>query len=457
MPKAPSTYAGRLTLVMNTVLELSAEGNLIEVARVAECLNVTERMARDYLSDLEELGLLEYQGMGVYTVNRDRLKNVLMRFAVEGGIYLRPEDLVPETTYFIEKASKILKKITITTSKSIEIRERMLKTAPKEPFHGDSLVIPVDEYADSITGFSEGVLGEASIGEVRNYIIAETFPITVTYIASATALLTKQDFEEATLKFRLRPKIRSFTKRDPFDVGEPLYELSVEYPELLLLGRKMAARLLKEIERYKNLRDSLDDEPSIAITRGSLIAHGFILSMKCSVLRILMERAESIFTDTVEEYLKRGILLISIVESSRDNRLFRYVKGELELELPEMSDVNFLIHVLRDGDATAPMKLTRERGRSVENWYEFYLRRGERVYKIEFISKKDPLEVQKTILCTLYPEFQIGGRIPVVSDAKERAKIYLWKVKKKFESVLKMTALAHLNGGIEDIVGEVVK
>jgi len=125
MPKAPSTYAGRLTLVMNTVLELSAEGNLVEVARVAECLNVTERMARDYLSDLEELGLLEYQGMGVYTVNRDRLKSVLMRFAVEGGIYLRPEDLVPETTYFIEKASKILKKITITTSKSIEIRERM--------------------------------------------------------------------------------------------------------------------------------------------------------------------------------------------------------------------------------------------------------------------------------------------------------------------------------------------
>ena len=449
--KAPSTYSSRLALAMVTVLEISAGKGLVEVSEVAKALDVTERMAREYLSDLEELGLLEYVGLGVYSVKRSRVRDILMKFEAEGGIQLRIQDFMVETPYFHRKAARLLSKIKPLISRGREIRELLLKSGQLNNLCGDRALYTKEDYISDLRSLENATaLGEASTSEISNYVVGYAIPLTVSYIASAIAELEfGRSGELLGIRFAVRPKLREFKEEEPFEEGEPLYELSVEYPELLLLGRKIATRLLRDIERYKNLLGKVGKEPSFAVTLGSLRPHGFTVSSRCRILDALLKKSQELFEKVIDTCSRKGLTLVSLVNDPRDNRFVKTVSEILNLNRLGLSDIAFLSAIMLDGDATAPMKLEEERGRRVKNWYEFYFRRGLRVFKIEYVTTRDPIEVQKEIIGLLYPQFEVGGRLPFVSEALARAKTHVNYIRIRFEAALKSLALPQLGLAVE--------
>ena len=396
------------------------------------------------------MGLAFYEGGGRYVLNSEALAPVLSRAEALNGGELRVDDFLPDVLArasrddaFLRKALKILDKLGATVSGRLELRDRLLRTEPPggSPFVGDRLLVPKSSYAQELRGLaSSKALGESSGYHLSNYLAGGCVPLTVAYVASCALVAAFDELGDLVeSRARKKPSVRKFSGQEPFGEDEPLYELSVEYPELLMLGRKMASRLLKEYYRFRNCAEVLEEEEglAIAVTRGSLLPHGFVLARECDVLRRLMRSVREAFDEAVKRSSEKGVVLVGISKSPRDYRFFGAVKELLGLRMPPMSDYAFLHSVMRDGDATAPMSLPRERGRVVENWYEFYVRRGPYLYKLEYVTDRDPVEVQREILTLLYPAFLVGGSLPMVAEAERYCRTYLARIKQRFESALR--------------------
>jgi len=439
-------------------MRISAKKGFITPYDIAEELKVTARAARDYLSDFTNMGLMFYEGAGRYVVNREALHDVVQESQTIGDSQLRIEDFMPEVlakasrnNVFFKKALKIIKKLGYSLEKVDEIREALLKPGStkgyEDLFVGDRLLYTRAQYDLMLKGLVNAkAVGEYSHSILSNYIIGGTFPLTVAYLTSC-AVIAEFDHvgELASTRVKRKPEIKPFSGKEPYNDDELLYELSVEYPELLTLGRKIASRFLKEHYRYSNCIEILKDERelTIVVSKGSLLPHGFVLAKKCDVLKTLMKSMLESFKELIDLADKRSITLVAISKTPRDNRYFKAVRELLNLNLPSMSDYAFLYPLMRDGDATSPMRVPKERGKNVENWYEFYLKRGNYLYKLEYVTKRDPLEEQREILSILYPAFIVGGSLPMITEAERYCITHLSNLKLHFEAALR-TALKYI-------------
>jgi len=453
--KTPAIYRGRLSQILSLCIQISAKKNFVTPLDIANELRITVRAAREYLSDLVRMGLMHYQGGGTYVLNREAIYPIIHKLEAVNDTQLTIDDFIPEILFnisrngaFFKKAFRVLEKIGYSLTNADNIRNSLLKPGLareyEDFFVGGRVLYTKSYYELESKGIVEcKAVGEYSGYRLKNYLIANIIPLTVAYIASC-AYIGEFDISSQPIssKIKKKPEIKYFRGKEPFKEEELLYELSVEYPELLLLGRKIAARFLKEYYRYTNCLEVINEEDDITImvTHGSLKPHGFILATKCDTLKYLINQFESTFEKFMKEVHKRDITFVAVYESPRDHRFFEIVKEILNLKIPSMSDYAFLHTIMRDGDITAPMRVPRERGKNIEHWYEFYLKRGDYIYKFEFLTKNDPLEIQKNILTLVYPSFMIsshGPSLPMLIEAERACQYYIGWLENNFELALR--------------------
>ncbi|MEM0226583.1 MAG: hypothetical protein QXF46_06875, partial [Thermofilaceae archaeon] len=72
----------------------------------------------------------------------------------------------------------------------------------------------------------------------------------------------------------------------------------------------------------------------------------------------------------------------------------------------------------------------------VEDWYEFYWKVGERLIKVEYVTRGDPVEAQRELIASLAPNLQVGGMPVGVSEAESAAKAHLSWIRRAFEQAL---------------------
>ena len=436
MPRTPAAYVSRLNAALKACAELAASEGFVTAQRLAEAMGVTERMARVYLVDLLELGALEYAGGGRYRLSAgsagllERWEAVGEELTVEGVVLGDPRR--EAVSYMLEKAYRITEAVAGLGRRG-ELRSKLLSLSLPEEFAGGRLV-------SSSKGLEPGravfVAGEAAGARLANYVLAKYMPITVAYVSSVAALVRLAEFGQAeSVEYLRRPSVKEFRGEEPFDGGP--YELRVEYPELLAAGRRIAARLLAARLRLLNVADALERGAELVIAGGTMLPHGFVVPGSAELKRMAEELAE-LHRKVVELAAERGAALASFVRDPRDYRFYEAVRGWLGLKVRRVNDAAFLTAVLQPWEYTAPMQVERERGRLVEGWYEFYWKVGERVVKVEYVAKGDPLEVQEQLLRLLAPNLQVDGKPVGMSEASMELERHLQWVKRMFELALRV-------------------
>ncbi len=409
MVKTIATYRDRLTTVLEVCIEVQAIKGWIRVKDVADRLKITERAARDYLSDLEDLGFLKYEGAGLYKLVNDsisELAEVLERYPL---LSLSVDEYIPVSTLEMArragvegKVLRVFKKLGVHIARSKELRERLLKLSPDEL--GVSDVLKGDKIIYDKSCYKPVYLHNVSLGGealeycIKHYLIRKLIPLTISYIVScALQSYYEWNMVQKSQSF-LRPRLQEFAGKEPYQEDEPFYELSTEYPELLMFGRKLATRLLSQIQRYRACIDLMKStDVRIIFTRGTLFPHGFVLAKECRVLYALHNKMREYFDKMMKIAHEKDILIVGVSDLPRDMRFFRIIEDKLKLQVPHVNDYVFLKLVLEEGDITTPLLVEKEKGKKLENWYEFYMNARGDILKFEYITKEDPLEVQRKI------------------------------------------------------------
>jgi hypothetical protein len=443
MPRTPAAYVSRLNAALKACAELAASEGFVTAQRLAEALGVTERMARIYLVDLLELGALEYAGGGRYRLSAgsagllERWEAVGEELSVEGVVLGDPRR--EAVSYMLEKVYRI-REVVAGLGRREELRRKLLSLPPPEGFAGDKLVSSSKDLEPGRVAF---VAGEAAGAKLANYVLAKYVPITVAYVSSVAALARLADYGQAeAVEYLRRPSVREFRGEEPFDGGP--YELRVEYPELLAAGRRIAARLLAARLRLLNAAEALERGMELVVAGGTMLPHGFVVPGSSELRRMAGELAE-LHGKVVGLAAERGAALASFVTDPRDYRFYEAVRGWLGLRVRRVNDAAFLAAVLEPWEYTAPMRVERERGREVEGWYEFYWKVGERVVKVEYVARGDPLEEQERLLSLLAPNMHVDGRPVGVTEATIELDRHLRWIKRTFELALR--AASRWEGG----------
>jgi len=452
-----ATYRDRLLVVLQVCIEIQAKKGVIRVKDVAERLDITERVTRDYLNDLETLGFLKYEGAGAYRVIKESVHEIARALEKDTLLTLSMDELIPKSTLDVaeefgitKKVSRILQKLGVHVSKAKEIRELLLTTSPKELNVSDIIkgekIIQDKESCKPLYLHNVSIGGEASDYLLSNYVISDLFPLSISYIAACAVYSSYEWDMLSKSQIFLRPRIEQYAEKEPYQENELFYELSTEYPELLIFGRKIASRLLKELQRYNACIDLLNNTDAwILFTKGSLIPHGFILAKECRRLARIHDKISNSFRTLLNIASKKDALIVGVTSSPRDMRFFNILEDKLKLRGATVNDYIFLKAILKDGDFTSPMLVERERGKDIENYYEFYLNAKGEIIKFEFITNKDPIEVQRKILSTALPlitpspfkKKKTEYNLSVIFEAKLRCDTFINVIKRHVEVALR--------------------
>ena len=467
-----ATYRDRLTIVLQVCVELQAERGYVRVRDVAERLGISERAARDYLADLYDLGLLRYEGGGLYRVTRHSVGEIVKILESDPVLSFSLEGLIPSSTFeavkkagVVKKVSRVLKKLGMYVSKAREIRELLMASEPSELglsgiIKGDRILYDQSWYEPAfLHGIEIG--GEASAYKLANYVIRDIVPLSVSYVASC-ALYTSYEWNMIRKsEYFLRPKIQPYSGSEPYD-EDLFHELATEYPELLIFGRRLASRLLKEIQRYRACLDLIEQtDVDIIFTKGSLIPHGFILTKECKTLNRLQVRVKTLFQELMRRATAEEVIVVGVTEDPRDMRLTAILEDVIKLGNSRVSDYAFLRMVMHDGDVTAPMLIEHERGKEIENCYEFYLCAHNDILKFEYVCHKDPVESQRRILeiaSSLISPSPFANEkehnISVIFEARMRCRNYIAFIKKMIEAALRIACVSFVENLERKLGGE---
>lgn len=436
MPKPASAYASRLDEALRVCAEVAGEAGYVTARLLAERMGVTDRMARNYLVDLLEAGALEYVGGGRYSLSSAARAKLGESEALGGRLGVEAVAAAggwaPEVLEFMLERVYRLGSALRGLGDRGDLRRRLLGLGPPGDFVGDRLVYSAGEVEPRELG---RIAGEACDYELRSYVVAALVPLTVAYVCSVAAVVKLGEGGQVeAVEFLRKPEVRDFRESEPLDGG--LVELAVEHPELLLAGRRVAARLLAARLKLINVARAVERGVELAVSRGTLLPHGFVPPWGGALGR-LHEEVSLKYGELVRRAGEGGTTLASIVDEPRDSRFYEAVRRELGLGPPRVSDGAFLSYALEPWEFTAPMRVAEERGRRVEGWFEFYWKVGRRVVKVEYVSAGDPLEVQLELVGALAPNMQVGGRPTGVAEAEAEARRHLGWVRRAFEQAMR--------------------
>ncbi|MEM2246064.1 MAG: hypothetical protein QXU91_06365 [Thermofilum sp.] len=439
MPSGSLAHISRLDEALRACVELAGSRGYVTASELAARMGAGERMARNYLVDLREVGALEYVGGGRYVLTGAAREGLLGAevfgegLTVEGvasRVLWRAEVL----DFMVERAYRLVRAVEGLADRE-GLRRRLLELSPPEGFAGDRLVASSREVSGRRV---ERLAGEAGAAQVESYVFMKLMPVTVVFVCSAAAITRLDEWGRvSSLELRRRPDARDFKGGEPFDEG--LAELALEYPELLVAGRRIAARLLLARLRLRNVLDALESGVELVVSKGTLLPHGFLLPGS-ELLKMLQGEVEELFRRAQERAAELGVPLASITAEPRDYRFCEAVGRELGLRLQRVSDAVLLTYLLEPWEYTAPMELREERGRRVENWFEFYWKVGSRLLKVEYVAREDPVGAQRALIASLAPNMQVGGSPTGVAEAEVEARRHLRWVKLNFTLALKRAA-----------------
>jgi len=405
VPKNPVTYYTRLSDLINICHELYASYGVITPDLVAMRSKLTDRIVRDYLNDLTNLGILRYIGGGKFIINEDRLAHVVKSLDLEPRTQLRLDDYLDQklintlrqNTFLRTKTQSILKKLGLQHIFTMDFKKKLYDT---DLGNGIGSIIgsrfiysraAKNIYLDDIY-----LGGSAYSYKIRDYGVKAWAVLSVAYLSSSSYIAYYKDNTLDNKKSLIKtiPELASYGGKEPFLPEEPFYELTTDFPELLDMGRKIAARLLVQLLHYRLDRlmiEEYGDKFDIYFRYGSLFPHGFVLKSK--KLIELKEEVIKEFNKLIKIADDRGVILAGISCKINDNYLVRKITQYFGMRFPMTTDDNFLAAVMEDGDTTALIARESEKGRpKIMNWYEFYLRFRNDVLKVEFLSRGDPVK-----------------------------------------------------------------
>jgi len=454
-----STYRARLTLVLNACLEVYTQQGVVDVNTLAEKMDLTERAVKDYLDDLSNLEILTYEGAGRYRVNRERVDEVTSELFFEPRSMLTIEDFVDqgvaaqaELVSVSEKVQRLLEKLDLPRVLEGETRERLSRVRVEDSgfadvLLGETLVSP--RFAEDVVLDDVYVCGSASAHRLEHWALLDFSILSVAALSSGAYLgfFDKNILDQNRSISRYVPDLHSYRGTEPFAEGDPFFEMSTDFPELLEAGRSIAARYLREIQHYRLGMEVIEehgDKFQVYFKLGSLAPHGFIVYSK-ELVR-LRDRCHEEYYRLLKTARKNGVIPVGVSPVSMDNFFFnisRRVLGEKGGRLGSTNDLNFLSMVLEDGDATCLIRRGHEKGKPpTEDNYEFYLMKKPFVTKYEFVSK-NPLEDQKLVadlafsLSTSPLRHRFEGGPSVVSSAKSVAVVNLEQIMRAVKGSLK--------------------
>lgn len=413
--KTPSSLVVRISDMINHVLRLDIRYGVVKATDVVNATGLTDRIVRDYLNYLVELGVLEYHGSGVYKVNHGRVNDVLNALEPEPFTQLKLTDFVDQSflkDYKVSrqltgKISKIMDKLNLNLlfdGKGLRRKLSRLEPGYSGEVVGERFIYP--KSARRILVDNVMVPGTASAYKIHNYGFEDYVVLTNIYLSSYLyGAFYKGDVIDSSKSVeRVVPDLANFSGREPFEVGDPFYEISTDFPDILGVARNIAARYLANILHYKMdiwFLENYGDDIEILFRMGDLVPHGFIIQSRKLVE--LRDRVHDLFYEMVRLAREKNVLLASITHKGHDNIFIKNVERLLGERLAETNDTNFLSMILEDGDTTTLIYRESEKGRpKVRNWYEFYIKFVTDVYRIDFLALHDPFEDYEKIRDVAY-------------------------------------------------------
>lgn len=456
MGRTGTTYRARLTIILNACLEVSAEQGVVEVGTLAKKVDLTERAVKDYLDDLSNLEILAYEGAGKYRVNSSRVYDVTSELLFEPRSMLTIEDFVDqsvasqvELVSVSEKVHRLLEKLDFPKILGGETREKLSSIRVEDTKYadrllGETLVLP--RYARDLVLDNIFVCGSASAHRLEHWPLFDFSLLSMAAISSGAYLgfFDKNILDQNKSLSRYIPDLHAYRGAEPFVEGEPFFEMSTDFPELLEAGRSIAARYLREIQHYRLGIETIEEQGDkfrVYFKQGSLVPHGFMVYSK-ELVR-LRDRCHELYYTLLRTAQSNDVVPVGVSAVSMDNFFFKIARGALEREIGSTNDLNFLSIVLEDGDATCLIKRGHEKDKPpTENNYEFYIMKKPFVTKYEFVSKT-PLEDQKQITDLAYSlssvplktRFEEGPS--VISSAKSVAMVNLNQLMRAIKGSLK--------------------
>ena len=418
MPKTYSTYYVRLNDLINQCFQIQTEYGYVDASLLSEKSGLSDRLIRDYLKDLLNLGVLEYVSGGKYRLNKEAMTRILKIYEMEPYKQLTLEDflrpnllrLSEAPTAIRDKLSRVIRKLNLNILFDKEIK-RTIKNSringSVKYILGGRFILP--RPATRIPLNDMYIPGSASAYLIKNYGL-ENYAVLSTVYLSAAAYVGYYwrdilDNKKSTL--RVVPDIINYSGREPYVPGDPFYELTTEFPEVIDFGRKLAARVLSQIMHYRldiSIIKDFGDKFEIYIRSGSLYPHGFVFQAR--KLNELQEESTELFWKMVKIARKKNVLLVGLTYRMHDNIFTRAIKDFFSLDIAEVSDDNLLSLILDDGETTALIERGREKGRpEVPNWYEFYMKIRQEILKLEFIARDNPWDDMELIRDLIYSAY----------------------------------------------------
>jgi len=426
MPKPASTYAARLSEIINLCIEVYKRDGFITSESIASVSGLSERMVRQYLKDLVDLEILVYVGDGRYYLNMDRCTVVSRALGLEPRTQLRLDDFVdPKFLKVLDSSdslrrrmSRLLERLGWSRLFDRSFREGVFRArldGGVGNIIGDRFIYP--------RGARRVVLDDVALGssasdyEIENYGVSEFAVLTITYLSAASFIgFYKNDVlvREKCVE-RVIPDLSHFYGREPFIPEEPFYEMTTDFPELLSLGRKIASRLLSQISHYRldiAMIEKYGDRFPIYFRAGSLFPHGYIVRAK--KLIELQRSAYQYFNELINLAREKNVLLVGVSHRSHDNVFAKALSDYFNVNIATASDDQVLSVLMDDGDVTAIIARGPEKGRpTVQNWYEFYIKFSNEVFKVEFISWGNLEEEYGKIRDLLYSSASVAPKLGV--------------------------------------------
>lgn len=453
--RTPAVYYDKLSAILRICLDLYNKYGVVSLDKLIDEANIGERMLREYLKDLVALNILIYVGGGQYLVNQDRVESLIRLLGGEPKIvdFIDPSLVrgMKTSREITVRITRIFEKLGIKDVLDIRIKERV-RGEPQKPLPqsvlGDKLVL--SGVCRKVILDDIRISGSASTYVVRDYslnIHGEPFAfLTIAYVgASAFVGYYRNNMlvvDESVV--RSIPRFEVYEGRSPFIEEEPFYELVTEYPELLGIGRKLAARLISELIHYKldiEILEEFGDDIDLYIRYHSLLPHGYIISARR--LMELQNKVYGAFEKFLEIARKKNVVVAGLSIKSHDNLFVKLLNNHYGLKLMNVNDDNVLLFLLNDGDTTAVVNRPVERGRvRIDNWYEFYMKIGDEILKLEYISYGKPIEEYAKIRDLVYSSYVVRpaqsviyGPGPVVM-AYDRAQFHANEIERLVRSIL---------------------
>ncbi len=511
MGRRPSTYRARLSGVFDACQRLEEEHGYVNPEMLQGELGLSERMVRQYLKDLTNIGVLTYVGGSRYQINGVLMAQIVNDLATtdeETTWFAHPplnlESVLDHPTHrqvlrqvnpTLRKVRSIFKKMELLYIFPDQLRSELvnldLKSLYKEKkfplfdgrieaLHGSCFVESVSAPGVPLLCASEDrwnlvdrfIFVGTSATDLQKHVRFYHFSVLTVSILSASGLV--HQFRDGRLiddRYMHLDYPRLEILGDDDDAGlhstsDPFYELLSDFPELIYLGRNLAVRYLRTILHLelslallRRLQEKeIDLSKVVWMHRGSLVPHGFVTGGR--TLQRLQQRAWQLFNTFKKACLKHGIILIGLSRIPRDDIFYRLANLSLQLKgvindpLDRMSDAIFLDQIMKNGDVTCLITRGKERSKpKIPELKEWYWKDHGAIIRVEQLSAstdEQQLIAERNTIALLLSDLYLK-KSPGEPHGGPSIVVDAHSAAKRWLNLLTQQVLTTIQEGIEDL------